>query len=251
MRARHLVFVLLIAILAFPRETAAQWPPDSLVNLQVLPEDISVRELVGIMRGFAGGLGVRCIFCHVGDDPRDLSSTDFPSDERVQKRKAREMIRMVREINERLLENLPDRSDPPVEVTCATCHHGVTKPLDIREILAQTTTEHGADSAIAQYEAVREEYYGSASYDFRPFMLANVAERIAGQAPERALQLLAYNETRYPTDQQTYFFTAQLHMSSADTAAAIDALERGLEHIPDNDFFRQTVQRLRGGRPNR
>ncbi len=248
MHARSPVLVLVVAALAFPRETAAQWPPDSLVNLQVLPEDISVREIVGIMRGFAGGLGVRCIFCHVGDDPSDLSTTDFPSDDRVQKRKAREMIKMVREINDRLLANLPERSDPPVEVTCSTCHHGVTKPLDIREILAQTATEHGADSAIAQYEAMREEYYGSASYDFQPFMLANVAERIARQAREDALQLLAYNENRHPTDQQTYFFTAQLYMARADTAAAIGALERGLEHLPDNDFFRDTIERLRGGR---
>ena len=41
---------------ALPRPASAQWPPERLENLKVLPEDISVRELIGVMRGFAGGL---------------------------------------------------------------------------------------------------------------------------------------------------------------------------------------------------
>ncbi len=243
MPVRRLLLVL--TLIGFARPGMAQWPPDSLVNLKVLPENTSVREIVGVMRGFAGALGVRCIFCHVGDDPNDLASTNFPSDDRVTKRKAREMIKMVREINDRLLANVPERSDPPIEVTCATCHHGVSQPRDIRDILSATVTQHGVDSAIAQYETLREQYYGSAAYDFRPFMLANVAEDIASQSPALAFRLLSYNETRHPTDQQTYFVTTQLHMARADTAAAIATLERGLVHLPDNTFFRGLVQRLR------
>jgi hypothetical protein len=247
MRASLVAVVSLVAILILPRNSAAQWPPDSLVNLQVLPSDMSVGEVVGVMRGFAGALGVRCIYCHVGDDPNDLASTDFPSDGRVQKRKAREMLRMVQEINGRLLANVPERSDPPVEVTCRTCHRGVTKPVDIRDLLAVTATEHGPDSAIAEYMALREEYYGAGSYDFRPSMLANVAERIARGGAGAALRILEYNEELHPDDQQTYFFTAQLHLRQADTAAAIATLERGLEHLPEQAFFRQMLQRLGGG----
>ena len=62
-----------------PRAAAAQWPPESLVNIQALPEDTSVRELRTMMRGFAGALGVRCTHCHVGDDPNDLKSIDSGS----------------------------------------------------------------------------------------------------------------------------------------------------------------------------
>ena len=239
-------FILLWA--AVPTYAGAQWPPDSLTNLKVLPRDITVREIVGVMRGFASGLGVRCIHCHVGDDPNDLGSTDFVSDDRVQKRKAREMIKMVNQINRNLLANVPERSDPPIEVTCATCHHGVTKPLDIRVILAAVATEHGADSAIAQYEAMREEYYGAASYDFRPFMLANVAERIAPEAFDVAMAIAEYNTERYPANDQTYLTMAQMHMARSDTAAAIRALERGIEQNPDNEFFPGLVRRLGGGR---
>lgn len=243
---RALVGVVLLTALFAVRSLNAQWPPDSIENLQVLPEDMSIRQLVGVMRGFAGGLGVRCIYCHVGDDPSDLSTTDFASDERIQKRKAREMLRMVQTINNELLAAVPERSDPPVEVTCQTCHHGVTKPVDIRDILAETAEMHGADSAITQYESLREEYYGTDSYDFSPFMLANVAEQIARPAMPTALDLLEYNAERYPNEAMNYMTMAQIHMAAADTAATIRALERGLEQDPDNAFFRGSLQRLRG-----
>lgn len=246
MLARLLTLGALAALPLAPAPAGAQWPPDSLVNLQVLPKDTRVRDLVQTMRGFAGALGVRCIYCHVGDDPNDLASTNFPSDDRIQKRKAREMIRMVREINGKLLAAVPERSSPPVEVTCTTCHRGVTKPVDIRDILATTAKAHGPDSAIAEYRALKERYYGSASYDFRPFVLANVAEQIAGSHANGALALGEFNLTEHPTDLQTYLVMAQIHLSRADTAAAIRTFERGLEQVPDSRFFQESLRRLRG-----
>ncbi len=41
-----------------------QTPPPP-ANLQVLPKDIPRPELLATMRGFAGGLGVMCNYCHV------------------------------------------------------------------------------------------------------------------------------------------------------------------------------------------
>ena len=41
-------------------------------NLQVLPADISPGELSRIMRGNALGLGVRCQYCHVGEEGRSV-----------------------------------------------------------------------------------------------------------------------------------------------------------------------------------
>jgi len=46
---------------------------------------------------------VRCIHCHVGEDPNNLDHVDFVSDERETKRVARAMMRMVQEINGKLL----------------------------------------------------------------------------------------------------------------------------------------------------
>ena len=39
--------------------------PDKFENLKVLPKDIPQRELIDVMRGFAGALGFRCHNCHV------------------------------------------------------------------------------------------------------------------------------------------------------------------------------------------
>ena len=172
MMARTLRFVApAFAIVAFataPQAAQAQWPPDSLVNVQVLDKDMPVRQVVGVMRGFAGGLGVRCTHCHVGENSQDLASIDFVSDEKPTKRKAREMLRMVRTINDEILADLPERSDPPIEVTCATCHHGVTKPQSIQDILTQKASEEGAEADI--WDMVMEEVYRPIGIHRAPIM---------------------------------------------------------------------------------
>ncbi|HEX9729434.1 MAG TPA: c-type cytochrome [Gemmatimonadales bacterium] len=244
---RLTVTLVLLVVSGIVSPSPAQWPPDSTENLQVLPKDIPVRELISLMRGFAGALGVRCIHCHVGDDPNDLSSTDFPSDDRVEKRKAREMIRMVQQINGELLAAVPERSDPPIEVTCVTCHRGVTQPRDVRDILTAVVLAQGADSAIATYQQLRERYYGSASYDFRDFMLANVAEGLAGREPDAALRILEYNIQVHPQSTQSYLTIAQIEVRRGNRDAAIAALEKAATVEPENEFWPRMIARLRGG----
>ena len=77
------------------------------------------------MRGFSSALGVRCIHCHVGDDPRDLSSVDFSSDAREAKRVARVMMTMVQTLDDDLLKPglVEGERAESMEVRCATCHH--------------------------------------------------------------------------------------------------------------------------------
>ena len=67
--------------------------PDTFVNLQVLPKDISKPELVGMMKQFAITFGVRCSYCHAVSD--DLTQGSFDSDEKEPKKKARELIRTL------------------------------------------------------------------------------------------------------------------------------------------------------------
>jgi tetratricopeptide (TPR) repeat protein len=245
---RHFItgmLLLTLGALAVPQVTHAQLP-EKPENFQVLPEDITVRELVKLMRGFAGGLGVRCIYCHVGDDPNDLSTTEFASDTKPTKRKAREMLRMVQHINNQLLPNVPDRSDPPVEVTCATCHHGVTKPVSLQSILTAKAKEDGVDAAIDEYQEMREEYYWSYSYDFRDFVLANVAENISGENLASAIQLLEFNMELFPESVNALFTMAQTHRRAGDNAGAIRTLERALVLDPENSFFKMAIEQLRG-----
>jgi hypothetical protein len=69
--------------------------PDTFTNLQVLPKDTSKPELVQSMKSFALTFEKRCSFCHVATD--DLSEADFASDEKETKKKARELLRFIRE----------------------------------------------------------------------------------------------------------------------------------------------------------
>jgi cytochrome c len=87
------------------------------------------------MRAFTQGLGVRCQHCHVfkGNDPDDLTTFDFGSDEKETKKTARTMIRMGFAINDEHLKDVGEsRPDGAMKVTCYTCHRGETKPATRR-----------------------------------------------------------------------------------------------------------------------
>lgn len=106
-------------------------PPDQIprtfTNLQVLPKDIPPGDLIGTMKGYAMGLGVRCQFCHIGEEGADLGTFDFVSDTKAPKATARRMQQMVDAINNEFLKGVGAPSDAP-KVTCLTCHRGSAKP---------------------------------------------------------------------------------------------------------------------------
>lgn len=98
-------------------------------NLHVLPKSISHDDLMKVMHGFAGSLGVKCNYCHAAAaKPHHL---DFASDAKPEKRIARTMMRMTRRINKKYLSrvNLVDAKPEQKEVTCGTCHRGHEIPV--------------------------------------------------------------------------------------------------------------------------
>ncbi len=90
-----------------------QGPPPKPKNLKVLPEDIDHDRLIAIMRGFSGALGVRCTHCHVGQegDPRSM---DFASDDKDEKKTAREMLKMTEAINSEYISKISG-NDPDTQ----------------------------------------------------------------------------------------------------------------------------------------
>ena len=70
---------LILTLTCLGASTASAQIPDELKNLKVLPQDISQKDLVNQMRGFATGLGVRCHHCHVGEPGASLEGYDFAS----------------------------------------------------------------------------------------------------------------------------------------------------------------------------
>ena len=107
-------------------------------NLQVLPQDITRDQLLATMRGFTRGLGVRCNHCHVVTATEPEEKLDFPSDAKEEKRAARVMYTMAKEINGTWLPRVEaaeghehaHAEHPPgaPRVSCWTCHRGQPEP---------------------------------------------------------------------------------------------------------------------------
>ena len=217
-------------------QAPGHWPPDSLINVKVIPKNTPVMNVVGIMRNFAGALGVRCQFCHVGQEGMPLAQFDFAKDEKRTKLTARQMMRMVEEINHRL-DTLPEheKMTSHVEVTCNTCHRGVSRPMPLEQVIQETAQAAGADSAARVYRALRERYYGRAAYDFGEPTLNIAAFRLgrAGKYDE-AFAILKMNEEQFPASSNLATFRGNITLMKGDTAGAIAAFREAVRRDSTN-----------------
>lgn len=254
--------ILAIIVVASPAVLAAQapgrWPPDSLINLKVIPKNTPVMQVIGMMRNFAGALGVRCQFCHVGQEGQPLAQFDFAKDEKRTKLVARQMMRMVEEINRRL-DTLPHdpahdhaAPSPPAAaavrtplVTCATCHRGVSRPLPLATLMEQTAASAGADSAVRMYRALRQRYYGRDAYDFGELSLNSAAFRLgrAGKYAE-AFAMLRLNEELFPNSSEMSVFRGNIILMQGDTNGAAEAFREAVRRDTTNNEARGRLRQI-------
>ena len=241
------LLVVLFALVVLPAAASAQkFPPDSLKNLKVFPKTIPVRTLLDTMRTFAGALGVRCNYCHVGNEGEPLSSYDFASDKKPEKEKARVMLRMVAAINNDHLTKLPSRREPPVVVTCATCHRGIAVPRPLQQVVLMAYDSLGPDSAIAAYRALRQKYYGRASYDFGEGPLADVGSALrARQKFADAVRFYLLNTEFAPTSAFAFRQAGEGQLAAGDTAAAIASFEHALTLNPKDAQLQRMLDSLK------
>ena len=186
------------------------------------------------MKGFAMGLGLRCENCHVGEPNTPLETFDFESDEKAMKRKARVMLKMVQAINSEHVPALNDiEKDDRVEVRCVTCHRGRPQPKLIEDVLDEQLAEGGADAAVAKYAELREQFYGSHSYDFSEFSLPMYAQGLfaRGESPA-ALELAKINTENFPESYYSHFVLAELYAAEGEKDAAIETYTRAGELNP-------------------
>ena len=136
-RLSVLLVVLMLGCKSTPSATPAAVPKSEFKNLLVLPKDIQKDQLLATMRGFTRGLGVRCDHCHVVVETEPKQQFDFPNDEKETKRAAREMIRMVAQINGTWIPRVKAAAgdappepgaEPELLVSCWTCHRGKSEP---------------------------------------------------------------------------------------------------------------------------
>lgn len=219
---------------ALPAQPAGKFPPDSLVNTKVISHATPVLQVVGTMRNFTSALGVRCQFCHLGQEGQPLPQFDFVSDDKRTKQVAREMMKLVEEVNHRL-DALPGRAANGLQVTCNTCHRGANKPTPLFQVMVDAAAAAGADSAIKAYRALRQLYYGRDTYDFSEASL-NIAAFRTGQAgkPDEALKLLALNEEMFPASSGLSVFRGNILLMKADTTAAATAFREAIRRDSTN-----------------
>ena len=233
---------------AVQAQVAGKFPPDSLLNTQVIPRSTPVIQVIGQMRNFTNALGVRCQFCHIGEEGKPLEEFDFASDQKRNKRVARQMMRMALDINQRI-DTIPERATPPVPVTCRTCHRGVSRPIPLENVVAEAAIAVNADSAMRTYRALRERYFGRDAYDFSESAL-NIAAFRVGRANkvDDALALLSANEQLYPGSSAMYVFRGNINLMKGDTAAAATAFREAVRRDTSNAEARGRLRAI-GQRP--
>lgn len=215
-RRSSVLLVVLLSLALTHVRAVAQWPPDSITNLQVLRRDMPLDSLVQLMAGFTRALGIRCSTCHMGEESQPLAEYDFASDDKPMKRKARAMLEMVNAINTRHLASLETRNDPPIQVECFTCHRGAREPRKLQDVLIAAWQAGGVDSITTAYHALRERYHGRAVFSFDEVALADVSQAVeAGGSMADAARLDSLNMAMNPSSgfaQRLYVLRA-LHVA--------------------------------------
>ncbi len=234
--------LLLIGIASFPGMVRAQIP-DKYTNLQILPTEITKGDLVGRMREIAGSLGVRCNHCHLGPD--DLQGMDFATDEKATKRTARVMMKMVEEINGRLLKPVDTGRAEVTQVRCITCHHGITVPKPIHEIVAHSIEQKGVGPALTEYRDLRKQYYGSSAYDFSQGPLNYIVEKLVRQQKlDDAFAIATTNIELNPTDAFPQMLLGRIHLARGEKELAIAAIRKAVELDPTNTWAKKQLDDL-------
>jgi tetratricopeptide (TPR) repeat protein len=217
---------LVAALLAATPAAAQPQPPR---NLQYFPKDMAREQLVQRMREFSFALGVRCQYCHAGGDGVSLEGVVFASDDKPAKLKARAMLRMVDQLNSTILAQIPARATPRVEITCATCHHGLPLPKSLQTTLLEVVERDGAAAAVARYRELRRDTMPLGRYNFGEWEINELARRLteAGNTGA-AIAILEMNAEFYPASAEIDFALGELHRQRGEREKAIARYESAL-----------------------
>lgn len=222
-----------------------KWP-EKPKNLKVLPKDFTGERLRPIMFGFTRALGVRCTYCHVGEEGKPLSTYDFASDKNPNKDRARAMYKMLGSINDQL-KDFDASSDQRVNMWCHTCHQGRPRPTTLEEELAAAYRKSGVTAAIARYHEIREKYYGKGGYDFSEKSLNGVAYELLGAKDhDGAIAMFRLNAEQYPESANVWDSLAEGYMAAGNTLLAEIYYRKSLELDPQNKNAVEQLQKLEG-----
>jgi len=246
----------LAALVTAPAPAGAQIP-DTFTNLRYFPDDISRDSLIAVMRRFSFALNVPCRYCHAGgpeDSPFALTDVDFASDEKLEKRTARYMLRIVDEINGELLAGLPTGPERAgvsrVRLECRTCHRGLPRPEMIDRIIGGLIANEGVDAAVAHYRELRELYYGDWRYDFDSRVMIELASELAAADQVADGIVILTMMTEYdPESVQVWLPLGDLQRMAGRRDEAVESYRRVLRISPDHAAALQRLREIGGTEP--
>ncbi len=176
-----------------------------------------------------------------GDDERLIIGriAEFASDEKPMKQKARLMIEMVNRINQELVPRLDQVEQAArVDVRCMTCHRGQQQPKLIEDVLDEQLASDGVVAAVNEYKSLREEYYGSHSFDFSEYVLPMYAQSLsASSQSDAAIAFAGLNANYFPESYYTVFVLGELYAATAQSELAIENYRRAIELNPNAERF--------------
>lgn len=239
--------LLLVVALSSVPPTLAQdaWSwPEKGKNLQVLPKDFPREKLAAVMKGFTRTLGVRCTYCHVGEEGKPLRTFDFVSDQNPNKQRAREMYLMLGDINGHLKKIQPS-GDQRVNMWCGTCHQGRPRPMTLEESLGEAYRRGGVTAAVARYRELRERYYGRGAYDFGEGSLEDFGSELLEKGDrDGAIEVFRLNTAQFPQSSDTWQSLAGGYEAAGQGVLAAIYYRKSLEVDPRNGEALEKLRKL-------
>lgn len=236
-----LSFIVLVAAPSGAQSPPAPWKAE---NLQYFPKDISRQQLTQRMREFSFSLGVRCQHCHSGGNGVSFEGVSFAADDKPAKTTARAMLRMIDQLNNVTLAQLPSRAQPRVVVDCATCHRGVLLPKSLQTTLFEIVEAQGAPAAIAKYRELRTDAT-LGRYNFGEWEINELARRLsdAGKA-DAAIAILEMNGEFYPASAEIDVMIGEQYRRLGDRDRAIQRYRAALAKSPQNGMAKQRLEEM-------
>jgi tetratricopeptide (TPR) repeat protein len=251
---RRFFFPRLVALGVFAAAAlvrAQEWTwPEKPVNLKVLSKEFTGKRLAPIMKGFTRSLGVRCTYCHVGEEGKPLSTYDFASDQNPNKDRAREMYRMLGDVSDHLKKISPS-GDKRVNMWCHTCHQGRPRPTTLEEELGEAYRRSGVTSALARYRELRERYYGRGAYDFGEGSLNAFGHELLEKGDaDGAIAVLRLNTSQFPQSGSVWASLAEGYLAAAQKTLAQIYYRKSLEVDPQNSDALAKLRKLEEKTPD-
>jgi tetratricopeptide (TPR) repeat protein len=243
----RLLGIISLAILSsIPSRTQESWSwPAKPSNLQVLPKEWPGSKLRPLMTGFTRALGVRCPYCHKGEEGKPLSTYDFASDENPNKNRAREMVKMLSSINDHL-KNIQPSGDKRINVRCETCHRGRPRPMTLSEELGEQYRMKGLQPALDRYAELKTKYYGRGAYDFGEAALNDLGcQVLENKDAAGAIQVFKLNAKQFPQSGNVWSSLAEADVKAGDLKMAKKNYEKALKLDRGDENSKEMLKKIK------